>query len=221
MVRENPSATTGTGPVGRRIGNTVRRYRHARGLDLRGLADRLAEEGHPIKLGQLSKLELGDRRVDVDDLVALAVVLNVTPSQLLMPDPPPDGEAQEVPLTAHRRVGWHRAWRWMCGDFWLDDTMEPGKDEVDLRAQGDAQADWYFSARPHDPFGGYTFDPQFLYTRVDDVHAVVAAVRQAMRQEEGKNTLTRRWLFAAIDWLLTVDTGEGDERTEAKRGQRL
>jgi transcriptional regulator with XRE-family HTH domain len=207
-----------TEPIGRRIGHTVRRLRHNRGLDLRRLAERLAEEGRPISLAQLSKLELGQRRVDVDDLVALAVVLNVTPSQLLMPEPPREGDEQEVALTPHRGVGWHRAWQWMCGDYWLDDAMRPGKDEDDLQAEGDAEADWHFSARPHDPFGGYTFRPSFLFTREADVHAVVEAVKEALKPKEGKNTLTRQWLFAAIDWFVTVDTGQGEHRMGPARG---
>src|SRR5215213_2653569 len=59
------------------------------------------------------------------------------PSQLLMPEPPRDGEAQDVELAPHRRVGWHRAWQWMCGDYWIDDAMRPGKDEDVLQAEGD------------------------------------------------------------------------------------
>ena len=214
----NTPVTPASGAIGGRIGATVRRLRQERGLDLRGLEELLAEEGHPIKLGQLSKLERGERRVDVDDLVALAVVLNVTPSQLLMPEPPAVGEDQVVPLTPHREVGWHRSWQWMCGDYWLDDAMRPGKDAVDLQAEGQAEADWHFSARPHDAFGGYMFAPEFIYSREDDVHAVVEAVKEAMKPKEGKNTLTRRWLFAAIDWFLTVDTGKGEQRMGPARG---
>lgn len=210
MLVENSDAPPVTEPVGRRIGTTVRRLRHERGLDLRRLAERLAEEGRPISLAQLSKLELGQRRVDVDDLVALAVVLNVTPSQLLMPDPPAEGEDQVVQLTPHRRVGWHRAWRWMCGDLWLDDALRPDSDED--------EAEWHQAARPHDAFGGYMFAPSYLYGREEDVHAVVAAVQEAMKPKEGKNTLRKQWLLAAIDWYLTVSTGEKSEREGASRG---
>jgi transcriptional regulator with XRE-family HTH domain len=205
-------------PVGKRIGNTVRRFRHERGMDLRDLEGKLAEEGHPIKLGQLSKLERGERRVDVDDLVALAIVLNVTPSQLLMPEPPSQGADQVVPLTPQRHVSWHRAWQWMCGDYWLDDAMSPSKDANDLQAEGAAEAEWHFAARPHDPFGGYSFDPSLLYGRKEDVHAVVAAVYEAMRPKEGRNALRRQWLFAAIDWYLTASTGQSEPRMGPARG---
>jgi transcriptional regulator with XRE-family HTH domain len=207
---ENETLASGTAPVGSRVAERVRQLRREHGFDLRELSERLAEEGRPISLGQLSKLELGQRRVDVDDLVALAVVLNVTPSQLLMPEPPPEGEDQAVRVTPHRDVGWHRAWQWMCGDYWLDDSMRPKEHEE--------EAEWHIAARPHDPFGGYSFDPSFIYGREEDVHAVVEAVAEAMRVKEGKNTLKRRWVFAAIDWYLTASTGKSDARKGPARG---
>lgn len=214
----NAAVTGVTDPIGSRIGPTVRRLRHERGLDLRTLAEHLAEEGRPISLAQLSKLELGQRRVDVDDLVALAVVLNVPPSALLMPEPPSQGEEQTVTLTAHRQVDWRRAWQWMCGDRWLDDAMAPDRDAEDQQAQGDALADWYYSARPHDPFGGYKFDPSYIHGRERDVHAVAAAVTEAMRPKAGKNTLRREWLFAAIDFYLSLITGTPAPRQEPSDG---
>ncbi len=195
--------------MGARIGQRVRDLRHARGLDLRGLAERLAEEGHPIKLGQLSKLELGQRRVDVDDLVALAVVLNVTPGQLLMPAPT-WGEDDVVALTPHRSVHWHRAWQWMCGDYWLDDSMRPPSPDDEMA--------WHDAARPHDPLGGYNFDPKFLWGREEEMHAVVAAAQEVLEPKEGKNIIPKRMLVDALNWFLTVSTGQRDERQEAHRG---
>ncbi|MFW3171166.1 helix-turn-helix domain-containing protein [Geodermatophilus sp. CPCC 206100] len=192
-----------------RIGQRVRDLRHALGLDLRGLAERLAEEGHPIKLGQLSKLELGQRRVDVDDLVALAVVLNVTPGQLLMPAPT-WGEDDLVALTPHRSVHWHRAWQWMCGDYWLDDSMRPDSPDDEYA--------WHEAARPHDPTGGYNFHPNFLYGREEDMHAVVVAVQNLLAPKAGKNSVSKQRLFDALNWYLTVSTGQVDEKPEPHGG---
>jgi hypothetical protein len=42
--------------------------------------------GHPIADAGITKTEKGDRRVDADDLVALALALGVTPNTLLMPE---------------------------------------------------------------------------------------------------------------------------------------
>ena len=171
-----------------------------------------------MHLSQLSKLERGDRRVDVDDLVALAAVLNVTPAQLLMP-PPPDGDKNpSIQLTPSRAVGWRRAWQWVCGDFWLDDTHPPDEYADDPQDRAQAQADWHSEARPHDPFGGYTFDPSLLSTREMEVKAVVEAVKVALTPQVGKNDLRREWLHAAIDWYLTVESGERLNRGTPDRG---
>jgi hypothetical protein len=47
--------------------------RHERRLTLKALSDRLAELGRPMGVSTLSKIVSGDRRVDVDDLVAFAL----------------------------------------------------------------------------------------------------------------------------------------------------
>src|SRR5690606_19823410 len=59
------------------------------GLSQRALADRLAEHGRPMQVSGVSKIEAGERRVDVDDLVALARALEVTPAHLLTGEPDP------------------------------------------------------------------------------------------------------------------------------------
>ena len=57
--------------------------RQARGVSWRQLSERLAGLGHPI-IG-LSRPGRGEGRITVDDLVALAEVLGVTPDVLLSP----------------------------------------------------------------------------------------------------------------------------------------
>lgn len=49
------------------------------------LAERLEKVGRPIPVLGLRRIESEERRVDADDLVALAIVLNVSPVRLLMP----------------------------------------------------------------------------------------------------------------------------------------
>lgn len=187
---ENTSASSATAPVGARIGENVRRLRRKRGYDLRTLSAELAEAGHPISLGQLSKLELGQRRVDVDDLVALAVVLNVTPGQLLMPEPT-WAEDDVVALTPHRHVTWMRAWQWMCGDLWLDDAQRPASDDEEYA--------WYEAARPHDPTGVYNFSPAEAAGREGEVQDIVAAVERALGAG-----LTRNWVLKAMSWYTAI-----------------
>jgi transcriptional regulator with XRE-family HTH domain len=67
------------------VAANVKRLREGKNLGLRALAGRLADAGRPLTHTALDKIERGTRRVDVDDLMALAVTLGVSPLRLLMP----------------------------------------------------------------------------------------------------------------------------------------
>lgn len=73
------------GPVGRRVAANVATARRERRLSLADLASLLASVGVPIHPDSLSRVELGGRLVNVDELVALAECLSVTPAKLLGP----------------------------------------------------------------------------------------------------------------------------------------
>jgi transcriptional regulator with XRE-family HTH domain len=72
------------GEVGHTVAAQVRQIRESERLSLQVLSDRLAALGRPILPSGLSKIEAGSRRVDVDDLVALAAALETVPSRLLV-----------------------------------------------------------------------------------------------------------------------------------------
>lgn len=91
--------------------------RARRGLTTRALSARLAELGHPILASGISKIENRTRRVDVGDLVALAVALEVSPVRLLLPG----GWVDEVRVTGERTATWEAAWRWATGEVPLTD----------------------------------------------------------------------------------------------------
>lgn len=74
------------GPVADTVSESVRVRREELGLSQQRLAELLAEHGRPMQTTAVSKIESGDRRVDVDDLSALAEALEVTPAQLLSGD---------------------------------------------------------------------------------------------------------------------------------------
>lgn len=104
--------TADIGPTGRRV---AERVREARGrVPLRELSDKLAGVGRPILASGIHKIERAERRVDVDDLVALALVLGRTPNQLLIP-PVSGHEDQEVDWTPDVRMELGAAWRWANG----------------------------------------------------------------------------------------------------------
>jgi hypothetical protein len=93
---------TKLGSVGQRVAKEVARLRGR--TSVRELSARLSKLGRPILPSGITKLEQGKRRVDVDDLVALAVALKVTPTRLLLGPPPTDGTADDP---AHDEV-----WEW-------------------------------------------------------------------------------------------------------------
>lgn len=121
------------GPTAARLARNVKEVRKGLGLDLATLSTRLTDVGWPIGLAQLSKLELGQRRVDADDLVALAVALDVTPARLLL-----DSEADDEPLSITPNVTMTKraAWEWSAGETPLP---SPGID-LDLDRLGDFTA---------------------------------------------------------------------------------
>ena len=73
------------GPTAATVAANVKRLREQQNLGLRALAQRLADVGRPLTHTALDKIERGTRRVDVDDLMALAAALDVSPATLLMP----------------------------------------------------------------------------------------------------------------------------------------
>ena len=71
------------GTSGHAVRANIRRIRELQKMSLQDVSDRLTRLGRPIARSGLSKIESGDRRVDVDDLVAIAAALSVTPNRLL------------------------------------------------------------------------------------------------------------------------------------------
>jgi 8-oxo-dGTP pyrophosphatase MutT (NUDIX family)/transcriptional regulator with XRE-family HTH domain len=117
------------GPVGRYVIANLEELRKARGLNYKQLAERLQALGRPIPTLGLSRIEKGDRRVDADDLVALALALEVNPSALLLPrNTRPD---DEIELASGRPPeAASDAWAWADG-------ARP------LAAAGRSAIDWY------------------------------------------------------------------------------
>ena len=108
------------GPVGRYVIENLQELRELRRLSYRELSDKLEALGRPIPTLGLSRIEKGNRRVDADDLVALALALDVNPSALLLPRTGRGDD--EIELTAGRRASARDAWDWADGDSPLPST---------------------------------------------------------------------------------------------------
>ncbi len=104
----------GTTDTAAAVAANLKAVRRRRGLTVRQLSDRLKELGAPILPSGITKIEQGDRRVDVNDLMALAAALNVSPARLLLPDV---GERDLIKITPNMppQELW-LAWDWMEGD---------------------------------------------------------------------------------------------------------
>jgi transcriptional regulator with XRE-family HTH domain len=78
-----PTRRVGIGPVGDTVRTNIAKIRKQRGMTLRDLSTVLQQYGHSMAHNTISEIELGARRVDVDDLVAFADALEVMPLDLL------------------------------------------------------------------------------------------------------------------------------------------
>lgn len=119
------------GPNSAQVAKNVERIRKARQLHQKDLSARLREVGRPMLPTVISKIERGERRVDVDDLVALALALNVSPLTLLLP---PTSSDEPAELTDSYSVSSRTAWSWAEGQRPAMD-WEPGEG-VSLAAPG-------------------------------------------------------------------------------------
>jgi transcriptional regulator with XRE-family HTH domain len=83
---------TRIGPAGWVLAANIQRVRDSQRLKYAELARLLAAAGREIPVLGLRRIERGERRVDFDDLLALAYVLEVTPVDLMV-----SGVATEEP----------------------------------------------------------------------------------------------------------------------------
>jgi len=95
----------------RTVSENVKRLRSDQNLGLRALSTKLGEVGRPLTHSAVDQIEKGTRRVDVDDLMALAAALDVSPATLLMPV---GDEGQEVTVTGHSgKLTGRQVWDWI------------------------------------------------------------------------------------------------------------
>jgi transcriptional regulator with XRE-family HTH domain len=73
------------GQHGTSVAKKIGLLRRSRGLSLRALAAEMAKTSRPFRADTLNKIELGVRRIDIDDVFALAEALGTTPARLLEP----------------------------------------------------------------------------------------------------------------------------------------
>lgn len=101
------------GPTGEQVAANVATLRNSRGLSTTQLSKLLERLGRPIPPTGITKIEKRTRRVDVDDLMALAAALRVSPSRLLFVAS--DRSEETVEVTGFGEVSCRDAWDWLDG----------------------------------------------------------------------------------------------------------
>ena len=118
------------GPTARTVAANLRRLMKSRSLTSEELSAALGEIRCPILATGITKIMQGDRRVDVDDLMALAIALRVNPSTLLLPTS--TDRQQRCDVTGASGLEPHVLWDWADGRAPL---FDPDDDEADLDFQ--------------------------------------------------------------------------------------
>lgn len=106
------------GPTGHTVAANVQRRREELRLTYAQLSRRLVGHGRLIPTLGLRRIEAGERRVDVDELLAIALALDVTPITLLMPHPPNGGKEVAVTATGvNANVRAFDLWNWLTAAY--------------------------------------------------------------------------------------------------------
>ena len=104
------------------VRRNLERIRRTRGWTLQALSDRMTGEVQ-LSVSGLSKIETGARRVDTDDLLAIAAALDVSPLALLLPSQVHPDEIVQVGGTSLEA---HALWTWAIGQHPLSDLDSRG-----------------------------------------------------------------------------------------------
>lgn len=112
------------GPTGETVRvNIIRLRTQLRRMGYTELSERLKDHGRRIPPLGLRRIENGARRVDADDLFALAVALGVSPVTLLTPDAGEGGE--KVAATGvTEKCDVERLWNWVCAHEPIDPDVQ-------------------------------------------------------------------------------------------------
>lgn len=104
--------------------NNIRTIREANRVTYVELSQRLEALGRPIAVLGLRRIEKGERRVDVEDLLALAQALGVHPIDLLVPA---DGNGDPYTVTPGTVTTVTVARAWITGDGFLKEPENPAE----------------------------------------------------------------------------------------------
>lgn len=198
-------------PTAQRVAANTRAIRRQRGLDLAEVADRLRRLGHPIAVNTLSKIELGKRRVDAADLLALALALETSPVRLVLSA---DADQTDLAVTEAVRATSLAAWRWAVGEEPLWGLWGDAGTALDL----DRIHQFRSENRPHDT------DDTTIETLAEHQHVLsqVAVAAHRARREGLPLSAIKSYLdlFDSTERLIAVAGTAREAREEADDDDR-
>ena len=104
----------------------IAEFREGMDLTFAEMSRQLEARGRPIPPLGLRRIEAGERRVDVDDLMAIAAVLDVSPMRLLLPGVQAKAITAEVSGAGAHST--HDLWTWALGYKRLGETPVESRD---------------------------------------------------------------------------------------------
>lgn len=151
MTDEPPGEAPPT--VDRVVARNVRRIREGQNLTYSEVVRRLDSTGHPMPILALRRIEKGERRVTVGDLLAICYALDVMPVDLLVPNDLDD--LDDYAIGSDRIAVAANVRDWICGQSSLgvraaDGSPVPqtdawGKPANVLRWRSGKFAEWILS----------------------------------------------------------------------------
>lgn len=122
--------------TGQQVADNIKRLRG--GMQYKELAEKLKGAGRPITPIGLKRIETCERKVDVDDLMAFAVVFDVSPLTILLPPSGSKSITGQITGCDHE-LGCNVIWSWATGNEPLAvPKTQPGYDRAVAEYQGRA-----------------------------------------------------------------------------------
>ncbi|UJL32121.1 helix-turn-helix transcriptional regulator [Mycolicibacterium vanbaalenii] len=99
--------------------------RESQNLNYTQVSERLFDVGRKISAVGVRRIESGERRVDVDDLIALALALRTSPASLLMPGLGHVGPGDRVQIAeVASTVEANDVWSWLTAQRAIDPSVD-------------------------------------------------------------------------------------------------
>ncbi len=190
MEQPKPKRAVEIGPTGQRVAKNVEQLRD--GVSQARLAQLVEDAGRPMTPQIIGKIERLERRIDVDDLVTLAIALDTTPNRLLLPRAADSGTVELTPAVSVSALD---AWKWATGEEPLSREYAPPERR---NLVTDDRERWFVrESRPH-----AVPDAYFGHALREDPEVMRAIGEVARLAHERKIPLLELRYF--LDFLYTV-----------------